>query len=108
MDFAMTHRSTSGLWSKARAFALVALTTFVGGFGAALITSDGAEAVPRKVRKACRNDYKTLCPHYRAGTSRMRSCMRANGSQLSWRCYQALSDYGYVDGRRRGHRRRRR
>lgn len=102
----MTHRSTSGLSSKARAVALVALTTFVGGFGTALITSDGAEAVPRKVRKACRSDYKTLCPHYKPGTSRMRSCMRANGGQLSWRCYQALVDYGYVDERRRHGRRR--
>lgn len=62
-----------------------------------------ADAVPRKVKRACKGDYKSLCPRYRVGTSRMRSCMRSKGRQLSWDCYQALKDAGYV---RRGRRRR--
>lgn len=74
--------------------------------GAALIglagIVDTAGAVPRKVKRECRSDYKSLCPAYKVGTSRMRSCMRANGNQLSWGCYQALKDHGYV---RRGRRR---
>ena len=60
-----------------------------------------AEAVPRKVKRECGSDYKRLCPNYIFGTSRMRSCMRANGNQLSWGCYEALRDHGYVRGARR-------
>ena len=64
--------------------------------------SQSAEAVPRMVKRECRSDYKRLCPRYKVGTSRMRSCMRANGNQLSWGCYEALRDHGYVNrGRRR-------
>jgi hypothetical protein len=95
----------SGIFAKA-AMGLAAIVIALGVFATA------ADAVPRRVKRECRNDYKTLCPRYRAGTSRMRSCMRSNGSQLSWGCYQALKDYGYVKrGRRksrRGRRRRRR
>jgi hypothetical protein len=61
--------------------------------------SQTANAVPRKLKRECRSDYKSLCSHYKVGMSRMRSCMRSNGSQLSWRCYQALKDHGYVSGR---------
>jgi hypothetical protein len=75
-------------------------------------TASKAEAVPRRVRRACRRDYKRLCPRYRAGTARMRNCMYAHGSEISYRCYEALSDYGYINGhkrkRRRGRRSRRR
>ncbi len=67
-----------------------------------------ANAVPRKVRRECKSDYKSLCPHYRVGTSRMRACMRSKGRQLSWGCYKALKDYGYVSSRKRSKRRRRR
>ena len=71
-----------------------------------------ADAVPRRVKRECRGDYKSLCPHYKVGTSRMRSCMRSNGSQLSWGCYQALKDHGYIrrgsKSRRGGRRSRRR
>jgi hypothetical protein len=85
------------IWSAVICLAMVAGAVL----GSAAITADNAEAVPRKVKRACKSDYKTLCPRYRAGTSKMRSCMRSNGSQLSWRCYEALRDHGYVDGRRR-------
>jgi len=81
------------------------LSGAVFGFAAMIIGASGvvttAEAVPRRVKRACKGDYKTLCPHYKAGTSRMRACMRSNGSQLSWGCYQALKDHGYVRGGRR-------
>jgi hypothetical protein len=55
-----------------------------------------ASAVPSKLKRECKVDYKSLCPHYKIGTSKMRSCMRSNGRQLSWGCYQALKDFGYV------------
>lgn len=80
----------------------------VAGLTFGLTTAHKAEAVPSRVRRACRNDYKRLCPRYRAGTARMRNCMYAHGSEISYRCYEALSDYGYVDGHKRGSRRGRR
>lgn len=73
-----------------------------------IATASKAEAVPRRVRRACRRDYKRLCPRYRAGTARMRNCMYAHGSEISYRCYEALSDYGYVNGHKRRGRRGRR
>lgn len=60
-----------------------------------------AGAVPAKVKRECRGDYKTFCPSYKIGTARMRACMRSNGRQLSWSCYQALKDAGYVRGARK-------
>ena len=63
-------------------------------------TLSAANAVPAKLKRECRNDYKSFCPAYKVGTSKMRSCMRSNGRQLSWGCYQALKDAGYV--KRRG------
>ncbi len=74
------------------------------GVAVALMTiafvADAANAVPRKVKRACKSDYKSLCPHYKIGTSRMRSCMRSKGRQLSWGCYQSLKDAGYVRSRK--------
>ncbi len=82
------------------AYATVGVTTL--GISAAL---SPAEAYPRKVRRACKYDYKRICPRYRAGTAKMRSCMRSNVGQLSPRCYNTLVRYGY--GKRgRGRRRR--
>lgn len=92
------HAGALGLLAAAIALPGAAVVTAVG---LSAITAAPAHAVPRKVRRACRSDYKSLCPRYKVGTSRMRSCMRANGSSLSWRCYEALRDHGYVDGRRR-------
>ena len=92
----------SGRFFARAAFGLLLAVFAFGGL------ADSANAVPRKVKRECKRDYKTLCPRYKIGTSRMRSCMRANGSQLSWGCYQALKDYGYVRSGRRGRRGRRR
>lgn len=92
-----------GLTKIAMAIAVVMI-----GFGT---FADTADAVPRKVKRECRSDYKTLCPRYKIGTSRMRSCMRSNGRQLSWGCYEALRDHGYIrrgrSSKRRGGRGRR-
>lgn len=82
-------------WSRMIFGAAVAFMTV--GF-----VADTANAVPRKVKRACKVDYKSLCPRYKIGTSRMRSCMRSKGRQLSWGCYQALKDAGYVRSRKRG------
>mgnify|MGYP001551448398 FL=1 len=62
-----------------------------------------AEAYPRKVRRACRTDYRRLCPRYKVGSSKMRSCMRSKVGQISPRCYDTLVRYGY--GKRGGRRR---
>ena len=81
------------------------LSRLVLGVAVAMVgvsaTADTAGAVPRKVKKMCRSDYKSLCPRYKVGTSKMRSCMRSKGGQLSWNCYQALKDAGYVRGSRK-------
>ena len=77
--------------------AVLAASVAVIGLGG---LAGSADAVPRKVKRECRGDYKQFCPSYKIGTSRMRSCMRSNGRQLSWGCYQALKDAGYVRGSR--------
>jgi hypothetical protein len=71
--------------------------SFAATLTSGIFAAEPAQAVPRRVRNACRNDYKSLCPRYKIGTSQMRNCMRANGSQLSWGCYEALRDHGYVN-----------
>lgn len=73
----------------------VAVAVLAGLFGAMTLAPD-AGAVPAKVKRECRDDYKRFCPRYKVGTSRMQSCMRSSGSQLSWGCYEALRDHGYV------------
>jgi hypothetical protein len=78
-------------------------TSFVGT--TALVMSaqfSPAEAYPSKVRRACKTDYKRLCPRYKVGSSKMRSCMRSNVGQISPRCYDTLVRYGY--GKRGGRR----
>ncbi|MEM6495116.1 MAG: hypothetical protein AAF709_00170 [Pseudomonadota bacterium] len=67
-----------------------------------------AVAVPRSVRKACKFDYKRLCPKYRIGSARMRSCMRNSVSGMSPRCYNRLVEFYGGKRKFRGKRRRRR
>lgn len=75
--------------------ALLALT-----FGTITVMTwlNPAEAYPNAVRRACKNDYNRLCPRYKVGSAKMRSCMRSNIGQISPRCYDKLVDHGY--GRR--------
>ena len=63
------------------------------------------DAYPRAVRKACKYDYKRMCPHYKVNSAKMRACMRSNVGQISPRCYDTLIRYGY--GKKGGGRRRR-
>jgi len=58
-----------------------------------LIGASPADAVPRSVKRACKYDYKRLCPKYRAGSPKMRSCMRNSIGGMSPRCYNRLVEY---------------
>ena len=75
-----------------------ALRILGGALAATLIvaSTSTAQAVPARVKRECKSDYKSFCPSYAVGTAKMRACMRANGRQLAWGCYQALKDAGYV------------
>ena len=53
-----------------------------------------------KVKKACKDDYKKLCPGYKVGSSQLRACMEAKQNDISWSCIQALMDAGEVDKER--------
>jgi len=76
---------------------LLALLTAPGGVAATW--SSVANAYPSAVRKACKTDYKRLCPHYDVNSAKMRECMRSNVGQISPRCYDTLEAHGY--GKRR-------
>ena len=66
--------------------------------GASIITSLSANAVSKRVKKACSNDYYRHCPAYMVGTPQLRTCMTKAGKrrQLSRRCLRALIDSGEV------------
>jgi hypothetical protein len=67
---------------------------------AALLTlPEPAQAFSRKVQRACKGDYKRLCPHYKPNTPQMRACMESKSSDLSGVCINALIDDGIVDRR---------
>lgn len=57
-----------------------------------------ATAYSKRVENACKNDYNRHCPHYKARTPQMRSCMQLAGRRgnLSPRCIDALTDAGMV------------
>jgi len=94
-------------WRSATRIVAVGAGTLVAA-AITLATFTPADAVPRAVRRACKTDYKRICPHYRSGSAKMRSCMRANIGQISPRCYNKLIDYGYGGSRAKRNRRRRR
>ena len=85
---------------------LLVIATFAGS--TFLIGATPADAVPRSVRKACKHDYKRLCPRYRIGSARMRSCMRNSVGGMSPRCYNRLVEFYGGKRKFRGKRRRRR
>ena len=85
---------------------MLAIATFAGS--TFLIGVTPADAVPRSVRKACKFDYKRLCPKYRIGSARMRSCMRNSVGGMSPRCYNRLVEFYGGKRKFRGKRRRRR
>ena len=57
-----------------------------------------ADAYSKRVENACKGDYHRHCPHYKARTPQMRSCMSLAGRRgnLSPRCIDALTDAGMV------------
>ncbi len=57
-----------------------------------------ASAYSKRVERACKGDYERHCPHYKARTPQMRSCMELAGRRgnLSPRCIDALTDAGLV------------
>ena len=81
------------------AFGFAGTIGLICGLGAIATPIDAMAAVTNKLKRECRTDYKSFCPAYKVGTSKMRSCMRSNGRQLSWGCYRALKDHGYVKRR---------
>lgn len=63
------------------------------GFLVAFSTSP-ALAVSEAVKKACQDDYMSLCGQHEVGTDALRSCMRANKKQLSKHCATTLAKSG--------------
>ena len=74
-----------------------------GSVAIAVLFASPAQAVSPKVEKACKGDYKRLCPAYKVGSAQLRACMEAKQSEISSRCIDALIDSGEVD-RHRGRR----
>lgn len=61
-----------------------------------------AAAFSKSVEKACKGDYKRLCPQYKASSPQLRACMEAKSSEISNKCVTALIDSGEVDRKRAG------
>jgi hypothetical protein len=59
-----------------------------------------AAAVNKKVERACRADFKRLCPSYNPESSSARACMESKSNEISSICMNALIDAGEVDRRR--------
>lgn len=55
-----------------------------------------ASAVSLGVKLACASDYYSYCSQHSPGSTGVRQCMRAHGSQLSKRCVNALIAAGEV------------
>lgn len=66
-----------------------------GGFAA----SD-ALAVNKKVERACRSDFKRLCPSYNPNSTSGRACMESKSGEISSRCMDALIETGEIDKKR--------
>jgi len=55
-----------------------------------------AGAVSLAVKMACASDYYSFCGQHEPGSTGVRQCMRAHGSQLSKPCVDALVSAGEV------------
>lgn len=71
----------------------------ITGIGAVALAVP-AGAFSKAVQKACRADYKNLCPQYRVNSPQLRTCMESKASEISWGCIEALIDSGEVDKKR--------
>ena len=63
---------------------------------AAVLAPQQASAVSLGVKLACASDYYNYCSQHAVGSPGVRSCMRANGHNLSNRCVSALVKAGEV------------
>ena len=84
---------TRGRSAGKRAAWIVALGVTV----MALAQAAPAFAVSAQVKKACRGDYKRLCPSYKVGSPQLRACMEAKQAEISSRCVDALIASGEVN-----------
>ncbi len=63
---------------------------------AALVGADHANAYSRRVKTACKTDFYRFCPSYKIGSSKLRTCMRSAGGNISRRCIDALANAGEI------------
>ena len=66
---------------------------------AAILISTGAfvgdaAAVSKRVKDACRSDYRAFCSAHDVGSDALRGCMRSVKHKLSSRCRKALVEEG--------------
>lgn len=69
-------------------------------FGMATLLPCPASAISKAVERACKDDYKRLCPSYKPTSPSLRACMESKANEISWRCISALIDSGEVDRKR--------
>lgn len=81
------------------AFMRAGMAAVVVAAGAVAWSGD-AVAVNKKVERACRADFKRLCPSYDPDSASARACMEAKSNEISSICMNALIDSGEVDKRR--------
>ena len=67
---------------------------------AGLVSPSEASAFGKKVERACKTDYKRLCPQYKPASPQLRACMEAKAGEISGQCIATLIEDGVVDRRR--------
>ena len=61
------------------------------------VTAAGqASAYSARVKSACKSDFYRFCPSYKVGSTKLRSCMRSAGGNISRRCVDALANAGEI------------
>lgn len=80
--------------SKTACHAALALALCAGQLAAAQHAIAGR--IDDRLKVACSGDYDRFCKGYKLESSKLRSCMRAKGKQLSTVCVEALVDAGWV------------
>jgi hypothetical protein len=80
---------TTILTVRAALTAVLALAALAG-------PNSEAHAVSASVKLACASDYFAYCSQHSIGGPGVRQCMRANGTNLSKRCINALVAAGEV------------
>jgi hypothetical protein len=54
------------------------------------------QAFSPATQRACKADYKKLCPSYKIGSSDLRYCMESNARSISEKCIRAAADNGDI------------